>query len=228
MAGRVGRWIALIGAVVLLGGCSPSAPSRPTPTDPGTPAFTPTPPSPSPTAVPPTTGTGIAAMPASDTPMRPGRYTNPTFDPTVAFRVGEGWIAGHELADFFDVQQPNTVVVFSRPSYVYDRQGVRRPVDGPARAALTTVAANPLLHPGPIRPASVDGIAGASVRLNPTGMAGLFGGEFPYTTAAGTSYRLTFLRVAGNLVAVMAVARQRPFAGSFAEAERVIRSISFA
>ena len=48
-------------------------------------------------------------MPASDTPLEPGRYSFAGFTPNVSYRVEHGWTAGHEIPDFFDVQRPNTV-----------------------------------------------------------------------------------------------------------------------
>jgi hypothetical protein len=218
VAWPIGRRTAAVTLTVLLGACSGSSPSN----EPTTPRSS--------SAATPTTDAvdGPTPMPTSETPLEPGTYTFPAFAPPVAFSVGEGWTAGHELADFFDVQHPDAVVVFSAPAYVYDRQGVRRDAAGMApRVAASTLAANADLGAGPVQAATVGGEAAATVQLIPTAAVGLFGGEFPYTTAVGTAYRVTFVAVNGTLLVVMAVSRERPFGPGFADAQGVTRSVSF-
>jgi hypothetical protein len=167
-------------------------------------------------------------MPASDTPLGPGRYAFTGFTPNVSYRVEQGWTAGHEIPDFFDVQRPNTVAAFSVPTTVYDRAGVAQStLDITPRQALAMVVANRALHAGAIERTTIDGSPGVVAHLTPTVAANIFGGQFPYTTAKGSAYRLAFVEVDGTLVVVMAVARHRPFAPAFADAADLIRSVRF-
>ncbi|HEY7282441.1 MAG TPA: hypothetical protein VID47_12695 [Actinomycetota bacterium] len=216
------RTFGLVAAIaVLLAACdgSPSTPSRTTAPS-SLPSTSPIA-SPSPEA-------DATRMPASETPLEPGRYTFTGFTPNVSYRVEHGWTAGHEIPDFFDVDRPNTVVAFSIPTTVYDRTGVAQSTLNLApRRALAMVAANHGLHAGPVESTTVGAHPGVVAQLEPTVAANIFGGQFPYTTAAGSAVRLAFVDVDGTLVLVMAVARRRPFGPALADAAELIRSVRF-
>jgi hypothetical protein len=146
----------------------------------------------------------------------------------VSYRVEHGWTAGHEIPDFFDVDKPNTAVAFSVPTTVYDRTGVAQStLHITPRQALAMVAANHALHAASIQPTTIGGSPGVVAQLTPTVAANIFGGQFPYTTANGSSYRLAFVDVDGTLVVVMVVARHRPFGPAFTDAADLIRSVRF-
>lgn len=171
---------------------------------------------------------GATPMPTSEAELAPGTYTFAPFAPPVSFRVGDGWIAGHELEEFFDVQQPEVVVAFGAPGFVFDRQGVRRDVEGMTpHEAAGMLAANRDLRPGKVEPETVDGLRGATVVLTPRVETNVFGKTGNYTALVGSSLRITFVRVHGEMVVVMAVARAKPFDRWFTEGERVIRTVSF-
>jgi len=167
-------------------------------------------------------------MPASETPLAPGRYSFTGFTPNVSYRVEHGWTAGHEIPDFFDVDQPNTVVAFSVPTTVYDHTGAAQySGDLTPSRALAVVVSNHALHAKATEPTTIGGHPGVVAELRPTVAANIFGGQFPYTTAAGSAYRLAFVDVDGTLVVVMAVARHAPFAPAFARGAALIRSVRF-
>jgi hypothetical protein len=167
-------------------------------------------------------------MPPAETALEPGTYSFTGFTPNVSYRVEHGWTAGHEIPDFFDVDRPNTVVAFSVPTTVYDGTGVAQPILGLSpQQALGMVGANRALHAGSIEPTTIGGNPGAVTTLAPTTATNIFGGQFPYTTAVGSAYRLAFVQVDGKLVVVMAVARHRPFGPAFAQATQLVRSVRF-
>lgn len=171
---------------------------------------------------------GVTPMPTTEAELAPGTYTFPPFAPAVSFRVGDGWSAGHALEEYFDVQQPEVAVGFGAPAFVFDRQGVRRDVEGMTpHDAAATLAANPDLRPGPVESETVGGLPGSTVVLRPRVETDVYGKTGNYTALVGTSLRITFVRVHGEMVVVMALARAKPFDRWFAEAERVIRTVSF-
>jgi hypothetical protein len=167
-------------------------------------------------------------MPTSESELEPGTYAHPGFVPPLTLRVGGGWIAGHQLGDFFDVDRPDAVVVFAQVGFVYDKQGVRRPADSLlSHDAAGLLANNHDMGAGPVEPATVGGVRGFSVELTPKQPDNLFGRTVVYTVATDRAYRVTFVRAGGQLLAVMAVAIHRPPTKAFAEAAPVIRSVRF-
>ena len=167
-------------------------------------------------------------MPTSEVGLEPGTYAYPGFVPALTLRVGRGWTAGHQVGDFFDVDRPDAVVVFAEVGFVYDEQGVRRPADGMSpHAAAALLAANRDLRPGTVEPATVGSARGFSVELAPRRPDNMLGRTVVYLAATDRSYRVTFLRVDGTLLAITAVAIHRPPEQAFSRAEPVIRSVRF-
>ena len=184
---------------------------------------------PSPSPPPPSVPAGATPMPATETKLEPGMYSYPGFGPGLTLRVGKGWMAGHQVGDFFDVDRPDAVVVFAAVGFVYDEQGVRRTVDGMSpHDAAATLAANHDLGAGPVQPATIGGVQGTSVELTPRAADNIFGRTVVYSVATDRAYRVAFVREGGQLLVVMAVAIHRPPTKAFAEAEPVIRSVRFA
>jgi hypothetical protein len=51
--------------------------------------------------------------------LEPGRYRFEAFRPPLTFAVGEGWVGGHTLSEYFDVFHGDELVLgFARPGFV--------------------------------------------------------------------------------------------------------------
>ena len=121
------------------------------------------------------------------------------------------------------------MVVFAEVGFVYDEQGVRRPAASLSpHDAAALLAKNRDMGAGPVEPATVGGVRGYSVELTPRRPDNMLGRTVVYYVASDRSYRVSFVRVDGVLLAITAVSIHRPPDKAFAEIEPVIGSVRFA
>ena len=182
-------------------------------------------------AAPSPTPSGPREIEGEGAALPPGRYTFTPFEPRVTFEVGKGFEGGHTNAEFFDVFYAETsALAFARPGFVTDRGGGR--LDTADASPEDIVAA---LRTGngledvrtvtlTIGSEVVDAVEGRG-RKGGFPLFGGPGGEFGIVK--GDGYRIAPLEVEGELVLVMQMATEPPFARAFAATDPILPTIDF-
>jgi hypothetical protein len=201
------RRVASAGVVALAVACStagspdPGASAAGTPSGSGTPSASATP------------SLDARELEGDGVRLEPGRYTNGGFSgPPLSFAVGgPGWVGGHVLAEFFDVQREAVLLGFADPSFVVGAEGDVDVEGLSPRDVIETLATNSLLEAGRVRSTDIDGRAAFEVRGRPAVSVELFGGDEGSFRAEPGSVRLSAVEVDGEIVlVVVSVWRPQP------------------
>lgn len=165
-----------------------------------------------------------------DAPLEPGRYAYEGFSgPPMTFAIGTGWVGGHVLAEFFDVQRGAAGVLlgFADPSFVYGPERAAEVEDVSVADAIGVIASNPAFNAGTVRSTTIDDLEAFEVRGSPTTSVELFGGEDGSFTAEPGSVRLLGVDVEGDLMLIVATGwKEQPRAVRRA-IDAVIASVRF-
>jgi hypothetical protein len=175
----------------------------------------------------PPTGT-IRAFVGDGAPLEPGRYTYDRFEPSMTFEVGPGWIGGHVLPEFYDVQREEGALVgFARPTFVMAADG-EVDVDGiDAREALEAIVSLDALEAGPVGRTEIGGHDTVQVRTSSETGVELFGGDDGSFTVEAGRHRIMAIDVDGALVLVIEHIWAEPRAPIEPLTQAVIDSVRF-
>jgi hypothetical protein len=199
-------------ALALLVGCSSAEPSNPA--------------SPSVAASP--SGDGIRPLVGDGAELEPGRYRYDPFEPSTTFAVGEGWVGGHTLAEYFDVFHGDELSVgFARPGFVMGADGQVDVAELTPRTALETIEGNDV-RAEPIERTELAAVPGFEMSFSVTGPTLVFGGpEGELTLERPWEQRAIAVEVDGALVIVLVQSTADATAADRAAAEDVLASIRF-
>jgi hypothetical protein len=208
------RHTATAAVLALALACSTAGPAEPGASAAGTPSGSGTPaagtPSPSPSVSP-----SLGALEVEDgAALEPDRYAYSGFSgPRMTFEVGPGWVGGHVLAEFFDVQREagGVLLGFADPTFVVGAEGDVDVEDLSPQEAIVAIASNPLLEAGRVGSTTIGGRSAFTVRGRPTTSVELFGGDEGAFSAEPGSIRLSAVDVDGELMLiVVSVWRPQP------------------
>ena len=162
--------------------------------------------------------------------MESGRYAYEAFSgPPMSFAVGEGWVGGHTLPEFFDVQREEEGVLlgFAYPTFVVGADGDVDVQELSAADALRTIATNRPFAGGAVRSVTIDDRPAFEVDASPETSVELFGGDEGSFTVEPGSVRLLAVEIDGDLVMIVASISSGSPPGIDPLIDRVISSVRF-
>jgi hypothetical protein len=148
----------------------------------------------------------VLAFEGGGAAMAPGRYAYDGFTgPRMTFAVGSGWIGGHELPEFFDVQRAagGVLLGFADPTFVQSSVGRLDVAELTAEGAVRSIASIGLLDAGRVRSTTVGGRAASEVRASAGRFVQLFGGDDGSFTVDPSAVRLLAVEVRGDLMLII-------------------------
>jgi hypothetical protein len=202
--------------LVVLAACSSSDPAVPSSPSPPASASG----SPSADATRPLVGDGAA--------LEPGRYRFDAFQPPLTFAVGEGWVGGHTLAEYFDVFYGDELVIgFARPGFVRGAEGNVDVAELTPRTMLETIEGN-AVRAGPITPTELRGLPAFEMSFQVAARTVVFGGpEGELRIEPRWEQRAIALDVDGELVLVLVQWTADAMLSDRSAADDVLRTIRF-
>ena len=162
--------------------------------------------------------------------MAPGRYIYNGFTgPPMTFTVGQGWIGGHEIPEFFDVQREagGVLLGFADPTFVQSSDGRADVTDLTAEDAVTSVASIGLLEAGRVRSTTVGGREAFEVSASAETNVQLFGGDEGTFTVEPGGVRLLAVAVRGDLMLIIVSVFEERTARVERAIDGVIASVRF-
>jgi hypothetical protein len=163
--------------------------------------------------------------------MAPGRYTFSPFRPTVTFRVPDGWEAGHEIAEFFDIWYgEDTTLGFANPDFVTGDHGRVDVADLSPDEVLETLSGNPdVTSYRLLGPEAIGDERGPAIAFRTREGGELFGGpdgEF-HTVPRSVRGLIAALDVRGEIVLVMQMSLHPPHAVHRRTIQTVAETVRF-
>jgi hypothetical protein len=212
------RRVAAVVMLILSVGCTTPAPAARRATETGT------------TSGPASSSAAVLPFEGEGAPLEPGRYAYEGFTgPPITFAVRSGWVGGHMIPEFFDVQREADGVLlgFADPTFVVGGEGAVDVADLTAHDAIASMASNPSFHAGSVRPGTIDGRDAFEVRGSLETSVELFGGDDGSFTAEPGSLRLLALDVDGRIMLIVVTVPEEQSPRVERAIDRVIASIRF-
>jgi hypothetical protein len=206
--------------LVVLAACSSPDASVSTSPSPMTSPSPPTSASPSTDAARPFVGDGAA--------LEPGRYRFDAFSPPLTFVVGEGWVGGHTVSEYFDIFHGDELVIgFGRPEFVGGADGNVEVGELTPRTMLATIGGN-VARSGSITSTELGGLPAFEMSFHVRAPTAVFGGpNGRLTIEPRWDQRAITLDVGGVVVLVLVQWTADATASDLSAADDVLRTIRF-
>ena len=173
---------------------------------------------------------GALSFEGGGAPLAPGRYAYDGFTgPPLTIAVGPGWIGGHEIPEFFDVQREagGVLLGFADPVFVQSSDGRMDVAELTPQGAITSIASIGLLDAEPVRSTTIGGRKAFEVQAVAETNVQLFGGDEGTFTVDPGEVRLLAVEVRGDLLLIIASVFEDPPPRVERAIDDVIASVRF-